>query len=113
MSHAINHTDVVVASGNTEATGSVDTIGWLVSAIICPAEFDGTTITFKAASRIDGTFRPVHNVDGTLLTVTTAASRHVLLEPQTFAGARYLKLVCGSAQSGTDTVLKVALHRES
>lgn len=80
----------------------------LLSGITFPAEFDGTAVTFKASASPDGTFYDVYNTAGTLLTVTTAASRHVLLEPQTFAGAQFLKLVCGTAQTGA-TVLTLNL----
>lgn len=115
MSHVIQHDDVVIANGETVQTGYIDTYGYLIAGIIVPAEFDGTAITFQAAPNdggSPGTFLGCYNDAGTELSVTCAASRHVLIEPQTFAGARYVKLVAGTAQTG-DTTLKVVKHRES
>lgn len=115
MAHTVAHDEVLIEDGNTVQTGHIDTYGYLVSGFVLPAEFDGTTITFQAAA-IDGrgspgTFYPVHDSSGTEMTVTCAASRVVLIEPQTFAGARFLKIVAGTEQTG-DTRLMAMKHRE-
>ena len=111
MSHFISHSEAVIADGQTVQTGSVDSIGYLVSGIIIPAGFEGTTLTFQACDTATGTFLDVVNSSGTAVSMTVAASTHVVFEPQTFAGARYLKVVAGTAQTGA-TTLKLVMHRE-
>lgn len=111
MSHQIQYSEVVIENGETVQTDSVDVIGFLPSGIIIPAGFEGTEITFQACDTATGTFLACYDSAGTELTVTCAAQRHVLIEPQTFAGARFLKLVAGTVQTG-DITLKVAMHQE-
>lgn len=111
MSHVISHSDAVIADGETVQTGSVDTIGYLVSGIIIPTGFEGTTLTFQASDDDGGTFLDVVNSAGTAVSMTVAAATHIVFEPQTFAGARYLKVVAGTAQTG-DITLKLVMHRE-
>lgn len=105
------HRTVTIASGGTTSE-AFDVSGELLAGIICPAEFDGTTITFTASDEPAGTFLACYATDGTAISVTTAASRHVLLEPQTFAGARFIKLVAGTAQTG-DTEVTLVLVQEA
>ena len=100
------HTSLTIPDGGT-TTPALDLSDYLLSGIVCPAEFDGTTITFTAARTPEGTYRPVYNTDGTALTVTTAASRHIAIVPETFAGVRYVKLVAGTAQTGATTLTLV------
>ena len=55
----------------------------------------------------------MYDADGTELTVTVAASRHVALAPDGLRSARWLKLRSGTAGSpvnqGADRVIGVAL----
>lgn len=103
------HTDLTIASGGT-TTAAVDLSDHLLAGIVCPAEFDGTTLTFTAASDPADSFLPVYNSAGTALEVTAAASRHIALEPETFAGVRYLKIVAGTAQTGATALTLVLVQ---
>lgn len=109
MSHVINHTDVLIEDGNTEATTLVDTFAGRVAGIVVPTGFEGTAITFEASDDEAGTFLPCHDDTGTEISVTVAAGRHVLVDPNLLAGARWVKLVAGTAQTG-DITLRVAMR---
>lgn len=100
------HKDITIATGGTTSE-AVDLSQHLLSGIILPAEFDGTTLNFTGSEEPDGTFLGLYNTAGTQITMTVAASRHVLIEPETFAGVRYIKVVAG-AQTG-DTVATLVL----
>lgn len=90
---------------NTTPTDGIDLIGMTLVGIICPSTFDGTTITFTACDTQGGTYLPVYDKSGNAYTVTTAASRYVILSPADFAGIRFIKPVTGTNQDTTDTVL--------
>jgi len=90
---------------NTTPTNGVDLLGMTLVGIICPSTFDGTTITFTACDTQDGTYLPVYDKTGAQYSITTAASRYVILPPADFAGIRFIKPVTGTNQDTTDTVL--------
>lgn len=69
-----------------------------VVAVTTPSSMTGTSLTFQASN--DGTtFNNLYKDDGTEYTVTCAASRHILIDPTYFMGARYLKARTGTASS--------------
>jgi len=69
--------------------------------------FDGTwtntSITVLACTSLTGTYDPVTDIDGTALTITMASNTWVYLDPQTYAGLRYIQL-SGSAEGGARTL---------
>ena len=72
--------------------------------------FDGTwtntSLTVYACTTLTGTYDPVTDADGTALTITMASNTWVWLEPRTFAGIRYIRLV-GSAEGGNRTLVVI------
>ncbi len=72
--------------------------------------FDGTwtntSLTVYACTTLTGTYDPVTNAVGTALTITMASNTWVWLEPRTFAGIRYIRLV-GSAEGGNRTLVVI------
>lgn len=94
-----------VANGAT-TSGEVDLQGTQLVGIFVPAEFDGTTITITASPTSGGTFVTVQDGDGSssAFTITTTASRYVPIDNLAMvAGLRFVKLVCGTAQTGATT----------
>jgi hypothetical protein len=99
-----------VAVGGT-TSGEVDLGDEALVGIFTPSTMEGTTITLTAAPAPGGTFVAVQDGDGSSssFTVTTAASRYVPLDSLAIlAGLRFIKLVCGSTQTTTDTVFTLA-----
>jgi hypothetical protein len=78
---------------------AVDLAGCVLCGVFLPAEFDNTTLAFTAAPTLGGTYVAVRNLSGADLSITVAASRYVPLDPDMFAGLRFVKLVTG-AQTG-------------
>ncbi len=70
--------------------------------------FDGTwtntSLTVYACTTLTGTYDPVTNSSGTALTITMASNTWVYLEPATFAGMRFIRLV-GSAEGAERTLV--------
>lgn len=97
-----------VASGQT-VSGAIDLMGTDLTGIFVPAEFDGTTITLQAATSLAGTYVAVQDGAGNAVTLTTTASRYVPISNLALiTGLRYVKLVCGSSQTTTDSVFTIA-----
>lgn len=99
----------VAVGGTTSA--EVDLKGQVLVGIFVPSTFDGTTITLTAATASGGTFVTVQDSDGSssAFTITTTASRYVPIDNLAItAGLRFVKLVCGSSQTTTDTVFTLA-----
>lgn len=100
--------DVTVASGQT-TSAEIDLVGTQLVGIYTPSTFDGTTITLTASPTAGGTFVAVQDGNGNAFTITTTASRFAPVNNLAItAGLRYIKLVCGTSQSTTDTVLTIA-----
>lgn len=99
-----------VASGQT-VSNAIDLSGCDLAAIFVPAEFDGTTITLQAATAIDGTYVAVQDGAGNAFTITTTASRVApISNPNIVTGLRFIKLVCGTSQTTSDTVFTLAVR---
>lgn len=94
---------VVIADAATESDAE-DMEGETLVGAYLPASEEGTTLSFKACATADGTYVPVHDTAGDLVEYTVASSRYVPLDPVTFAGIRFLKLVLGT-QTGAATIV--------
>ncbi len=98
-----------VANGATTSE-AIDLSGTDLAGIFIPAEFDGTTLGFSASTAIDGTYVTVQDGEGSTLSITCTASRFVPIKNLALiAGLRFIKLVCGTSQTG-DTVFTLALR---
>ena len=76
--------------------------GRSLCAIILPAALTGTALTMQAS--FDGiTFTPVYN-QSSVVSITVAANRYILLDPSVFQGIEQLQLVSGSAEAAERTI---------
>lgn len=103
---------VTIASG-AASSGAIDLHGGVLYGFFLPAEFDGTALTFTAASALDGTFVAVKDSGGSAISFTVAASGYYGLKADQRAvlkGCRFLKLVSGTNQTTTDTVITLAVR---
>lgn len=102
--------DVTIASGGATSGASQDLRGLTLVAVRTPSTFDGTTLQFTCCETVDGTYLPIHNADGTAYELTLAASRHTTVDLAKFVGVRFLKLVAGSNQTTTDTIVTLVVR---
>lgn len=106
----ISNVTCTVTSGNT-TSGEVDLAGCQLVGIYVPSTFDGTTITLTCAPTAGGTHVAVQDGYGSAFTLTTAASRYCPIPSLAItAGIEFVKLVCGTSQSTTDTVFTLAVR---
>src|SRR2546425_5530590 len=94
---------VAFGSGDT-VSAAFDAEGFEIAAIQVPAAFQGTTVKFQAAAKLDGAYQEIDDAAGSQVSVTVAAGKTSLLP----AGSplrllRYLKLVV-AAQNADVTV---------
>lgn len=96
-----------ITSGQT-TSGEIDLSGADLCGLFIPATFDGTTVTITASPISGGTFVTVQSA-GADYTLTTTASKYCPIENlAVVAGLRFIKLVAGTAQSTTDTIITLA-----
>lgn len=100
---------VVLTSGQTES--AIWTNHWRVTSIglWLPANLTGTTVSFKVAVGGVGTFVPLHDKAGTLISYTVAASRAVTIENNALAPWEQVKFVFGTAQGTTTSFYVVGM----
>lgn len=97
---ATKATTVTIANaGTTTPTITLENTRYPL-AIEMPAAFDGTALTFKAASSAGGTPVPLY-YESTLYSVTVAAGRHVSLNPLVFASVKFLQIVSNAGGGET------------
>jgi hypothetical protein len=97
-----------VAAGATVPTTGIDCRGYDPIAILVPAEFDGTVITFQGSTD-NGTFVPLYDATNSPLTMTVTASRGYPLWGE-LSGWPYIKVICGTPQATTATVFSIVLQ---
>lgn len=103
--------DAAIAASNTKSA-MIRLAGTVPNGFYTPAALDGTAITFEAAEKEDGVFKPVKSSGGSALTFTvTTNSYYGFTKDQSdhFRGAEFIKLVSGSSESAA-RLLKVALR---
>lgn len=93
---------VTIANGES-VSNAIDLTDQVVTGITMPDDWDGTEITFLACDTADGTYLPVHAAGGTEFSVTTAASRHVYIDPDVTRSIKFLQLDAGTAQTPART----------
>lgn len=103
---------VTIPSG-AASSNAIDLHGGVLYGFYLPAEFDGTALTFTTAPTADGTFVAVKDSAGSAISFTVAASGFYGLSADQVAklkGCRFLKLVSGTNQSTTDTIVTLAVR---
>lgn len=92
-----------IASGQT-TSGVVSTGGMALCGILMPAAFTGTALTFVVCNTSGGTYQPLYNSSGQV-SYTVAASRYIAITPVDFAGVAFFKIVSGSSEGATRTLI--------
>lgn len=93
---------VVIAIGETVSTAA-DLLGVTPIGIITPAALTGTALTIKL-SKDNVTFYDFYNTSGSQVSITASTSQWIGLVAGDFAGARYMKLVSGSAEGAERSI---------
>lgn len=103
----VGRTVTITSGGATSGAiylGDVTLLG-----IRLPTTFDGTSLTFTCSDTLAGTYDPLLSDDGTAYTVTTAASKYSAVDYSKFLGVLFLKVVAGTNQATTDTIVTLYL----
>lgn len=96
----------VTVGGTT--TPAIDISGAAIGMVYVPSTFDGTVVSFTLCDTESGTFVALEDALSAAVTVSTAASQAFAI-PESVFGARWMKLVCTSTQTTTDTVFAITL----
>lgn len=117
--HRYIGTLTVVSGGTTSSTGGlkqvdgvnadgtdgiIDIRDYAWGGIATPSTFDGTVITFTASTSRGGTYYACYDETGTQLSITTSSSRFQNFPSKLFSQGPFIKIVCGTSQSTSDTV---------
>jgi hypothetical protein len=92
-----------IANGATQSS-AVDLTNFVLCGMFIPSAFTGTTITFQCSDAAGGTYVNIADGAGNVLTKTVAVSQYIYLDPNIFAGVRFLKITSGSAEGGARSV---------
>lgn len=95
---------LTIANGQT-ASAEADLEGFVLVGFETPAAMTGTAMTFTVAATASGTHKALKTSGGSALSFTTAASGYYACDPVNFWGARFLKLVSGSAEGAERTLI--------
>lgn len=90
------YTTVTISSG-TSLSAAVDMAGFTLVGIFMPAAWTAAGLTFQASTAFAGTFQNLYTASGTEYSVTTDASRHVIIPYADFLGVRFLKVRSGTS----------------
>lgn len=94
--------DETIANGATTTSARLVASETLVG-IIFPSTLTGTAVSFLAS--VDGTnYHAVYDATGTAVSVAVVASAYRALDPITFLGCMYIKVVSNATESGGDTI---------
>lgn len=100
---------VTIPDAGTEPVAGIDLINNTIVGVYIPAGLEGTTLGFKAAATLAGTYLALYGTDGNAVSYIVGASRYVSLDPSAFSGVQFLKPVVPS-QTGA-IVLTFATRR--
>jgi len=76
-------------------------------AIVIPAAFTGTALTFLASPTESGTPVAVY-YESTAYSVTVSPGRHVSLNPNAFSSVKYLQIVSNAAEAAARSLTLVS-----
>ena len=97
---------VTISSGGTVSSALELGVGRSVLALVTPAALTGTALSFQAS--VDGSTYNTVTDEGSAYSVTAAASRFISIKPGLLVGARYIKVVSGSAEGADRTIVVVS-----
>jgi hypothetical protein len=103
-----HYQEATIAVGGT-ASDEVVLDGYAIGMVHMPSTLEGTALTFTVAPVSGGTFVALEDSSGNAVSLTVEASKAYAL-PEAIFGAPYAKLVMGSTQTTTDTVIPVTLR---
>jgi hypothetical protein len=86
-----------------QVSNAVDIGGSVLVGLFLPAAFTGTSVTFQAATTLNGTYGTVQS-GGADYTVNVTQGKYAAVDPTVFSGLRYIKVVSGSAEGGNRTI---------
>lgn len=98
-------TQTVPVGTNTPSAG-VDLIGLRNWGILIPSNFDGSTISFFTSDTLGGTYVAVRDITNTIVSLPVTLSSYTDI-PGELMAIRFLKIVTGINQAGTDTVFSI------
>lgn len=92
-----------IANGQT-VSAAIQVKGYSLVGIQLPAAFTGTALTFQVS--LDGTTYQLlkSTTSGSSLSYTVAQGTYVAIDPTPFYGARYIKIVSGTAEGAARTL---------
>lgn len=88
-----------IPNGAATPTVGVDIKDHEVVAVRTPVALTSTTMSFTAATTLNGTYLPVYKEDGTPYSVTVAATRSTKIDPAALRGLRFIKPVMGANEA--------------
>ncbi len=97
-----NARTVTIANAG-QTSGALDVREATILGLITPAALTGTALTFNV-SMDSGTFVPLYDSTGTLVSLTVGTSRGFALDPSTFLPWRYVQVVSGTAEGAARTI---------
>lgn len=102
----IRETTVTIASSGT-TSGAADLGGTTLVGLRMPDTLTGTSVTFKCGDSLAGTYQTLQR-NGADYSVPVAASKYISLDPNIFAGVRFIKVVSGSSEGDARSVILVS-----
>ena len=108
--------EVTIANG-ASLSGAIQIDEAFLVGIKMPGTWTAANLTLQGAGEdAPTTFNNVYDKDGTEVTITAAASRHITLEPAKFAGIHTLKVRSGTSgtavNQGGDRIITLYLMSE-
>lgn len=98
----VQNTTLTIGNGAT-VSDALDLTGLAVVALVFPASMTGTTMTFQGS--VDGTnYLALYNTAGSALSITVQSSSIVLFSAYDLVGMKFIKLVSGSAETGSKNI---------
>lgn len=106
MAKNLRLTDTVTIANGAQESSTLSLQGGRIPlAILIPAAFTGTAVTFKGSAD-DVTYSQIYN-EGTAYSVAVGASRYVALNRQAFEGVKHFRVVSGSAEGASRSIVVV------
>lgn len=106
----LHYATATIANGAT-VSGAIETKAgndMALVGIITPAALTGVAFTFQAChTDAAGTFNAVYDTTGTQTSFTVSTSRFIRVDPITFCGASFIKVVSGSAEGAARSIVLV------
>lgn len=79
--------------------------GFVPTKLYIPASFSGTAITFTMSDTKGGTYSPLKDSADAAISLTVSANNWYKLDPTTFAGIEFMRIVSGATETDKDVKL--------